>query len=92
MAAKTYIPRLGTGTSYYVFKIHTYYVKHTGCFLTVPSLKVSDFIVYLREDINEEKKRFLSGGLPMPKFFGPFSRSAFLVYRKSLFLLVGFTN
>ena len=40
-----------------------------------------------------EKKRFLSGiapmrggGLPMPEFFGPFSRSAFLVNKKSLFL------
>ena len=44
---------------------------------------------------SNEKKRFLSGiarmmggggGLPMPKFFGPFSRSAFLVNKKSLFL------
>ena len=26
------------------------------------------------------------GGLPMPEFFGPFSRSAFLVNKKSLFL------
>ena len=42
-----------------------------------------------------EKKRFLSGiarmmggggGLPMPEFFGPLSRSAFLVNKKSLFL------
>ena len=40
-----------------------------------------------------EKQRFLLGivrmrgaGLPMPKFFGPFSRSAFLVNKKSLFL------
>ena len=41
-----------------------------------------------------EKKRFLSriaqmrgwGGLPMPEFFGPFSRSAFLVNKKRLFL------
>ena len=42
-----------------------------------------------------KKKRFLSGiarmrgeggGLPMPEFFGPFSRSAFLVNKKSLFL------
>ena len=39
------------------------------------------------------KKRFLlgiarmrGGGLPMPDFFGPFSRSAFLVNKKSLFL------
>ena len=40
------------------------------------------------------EKRFLSciarmregGGLPMPDFFGPFSRSAFLVNKKSLFL------
>ena len=45
-----------------------------------------------RENINE-KKRFLLGiarmrgvGLPMPQFFGPFSRSAFLVNKKSLFL------
>ena len=39
------------------------------------------------EDING-KKCFLSGGggLPMPEFFGPFSRSAFLVNKKSLFL------
>ena len=40
-----------------------------------------------------EKKRFLSGiarirggGLPMPEFFGPLSRSAFLVNKKGLFL------
>ena len=40
-----------------------------------------------------EKKRFLSGiarirggGLPMPEFFGPLFRSAFLVNKKSLFL------
>ena len=41
-----------------------------------------------------KKKCFLSGiarmrgegGLPMPEFFGPFSRSAFLVNKKSLFL------
>ena len=43
-----------------------------------------------------EKKRFLSGiarmrggGLPMPEFFGPLSRSAFLVNKKSLFLQKG---
>ena len=43
----------------------------------------------------EKKKRFLSGiarimgvggGLPMPDFFGPLFRSAFLVNKKSLFL------
>ena len=46
----------------------------------------------VREDISR-KKRFLSGiarmrggGLPMPEFFGPISRSAFLVNKKSLFL------
>ena len=40
-----------------------------------------------------KKKRFLSGiaqmragVLPMPEFVGPFSRSAFLVNKKSLFL------
>jgi len=40
-----------------------------------------------------QKKRFLSGiarmmggGLPMPEFFGPLSRSAFLVNKKGLFL------
>ena len=40
-----------------------------------------------------KKKRFLSGiaqmrggGLPIPEFFGPFSRSTFLVNKKSLFL------
>ena len=40
-----------------------------------------------------KKKRFLSDiarmmgrGLPMPEFFGPLSRSAFLVSKKSLFL------
>ena len=40
-----------------------------------------------------EKKRFpsgiariMGGGLPMPEFFGPLSRSAFLVNKKSLFL------
>ena len=48
--------------------------------------------VHIREGLNE-KKCFLSGiarmrggGLPMSKFFGPFSRSAFLVNKKSLFL------
>ena len=49
----------------------------------------------LREDINEEKKTFsfghcpnkgVGGGLPMPEFFGPLSRSAFLVNKKSQFL------
>ena len=50
----------------------------------------------LREDINWKKKRFLSGiarlmegggeGLPMPEFFGPLFRSAFLVNKESLFL------
>ena len=47
----------------------------------------------LREGLNG-KKRFLSGiarirggeGLPMPEFFGPLSRSAFLVNKKGLFL------
>ena len=46
----------------------------------------------LREGVNG-KKRFLSGiarmmgggGLPMPEFFGPLFRSAFLVNKKSLF-------
>ena len=39
-----------------------------------------------------EKKHFLSGmnegggGLPMPEFLDPFSRSAFLVNKKGLFL------
>ena len=49
-------------------------------------------VLPLREDINR-KKRFLlgiarmrGGGLPMPEFIGPFSRSAFLVNKKSLFL------
>ena len=48
----------------------------------------------LREGVNWKKKRFLSGiartrgggGLPMPEFFGPLFRSAFLVNKKSLFL------
>ena len=48
-------------------------------------------MVFLREDINR-KKRFLSGiarmrgggVLPRPEFFGPFSRSAFLVNKKSI--------
>ena len=48
---------------------------------------------YIREDIMG-KKTISSGhcpnegggGLPMPEFFGPFSRSAFLVNKKSLFL------
>ena len=46
----------------------------------------------LREGVNR-KKRFLSGiarirggGLPMPEFFGPLFRSAFLVNKKSIFL------
>ena len=61
---------------------------------TFDSMFPNNHISYLplREDINE-KKRFLSGiarmrggDLPMPEFFGPFSRSAFLVNKKSLFL------
>ena len=47
----------------------------------------------IREDLNEKKTFSLGhcpkeggGGLPMPEFFGPFSRSAFLVNKKSLFL------
>ena len=46
----------------------------------------------LQENINEKKSFLLGiaqmrgGGLPMPEFFGPFSRSAFLVNKKSLFL------
>ena len=66
--------------------------KHSplGSKLTAQTTK----LILLREDING-KKRFLSGiawmrdgggGLPMPKFFGPFSKSAFLVNKKSLFL------
>ena len=48
----------------------------------------------VREGLNE-KKTFSFGhcpnkgggeGLPMPEFFGPLSRSAFLVNKKSLFL------
>ena len=51
-----------------------------------------DALEELREDINEKKTFSFGhcpnegGGLPMPKFFGPFSRSAFLVNKKSLFL------
>ena len=46
----------------------------------------------LREDINRKKTFSFGhcpnegGGLPLPDFFGPFSRSAFLVNKKSLFL------
>ena len=49
---------------------------------------------YLLEKTSIQKKTFSFGycpneggrGLPMPEFFGPFSRSAFLVNKKSLFL------
>ena len=47
----------------------------------------------LREDLNREKTFSFGhcpndggGGLPMPEFFGPLSRSAFLVNKESLFL------
>ena len=46
----------------------------------------------LREDLNLKKTFSFGhcpndggGGLPMPKFFGPLFRSAFLVNKKSLF-------
>ena len=46
----------------------------------------------LREEVNEKKTFSFGhcpndgGGLPLPEFFGPLSRSAFLVNKKSLFL------
>ena len=47
----------------------------------------------LKEGLNGKKKTFSlghcpneGGGLPMAEFFGPFSKSAFLVNKKSLFL------
>ena len=47
----------------------------------------------VREDINRKKMFSFghcpnegAGGLPMPEFFGPFSRTAFLVNKKSVFL------
>ena len=47
----------------------------------------------LREDIRRKKTFSFGhcpndggGGLPMPEFFGPLFRSAFLVNKKSLFL------
>ena len=48
----------------------------------------------IREDINGKKtfsfghcpNEGRGGGLPRPKFFGPLSKSAFLVNKKSLFL------
>ena len=46
----------------------------------------------VREDINRKKTFSFGhcpnkgGGLPMPEFFGPLFRSAFLVNKKSLFL------
>ena len=47
----------------------------------------------LREGVNGKKMFSFGhcpkdggGGLPMPEFFGPLSRSAFLVNKKSLFL------
>ena len=62
------------------------------CQLVLKVTQSSPETVALREDINK-KKRFLSGiarmrggGLPMPEGFGPFSRGAFLVNKKSLFL------
>ena len=56
-------------------------------------VKKREFKVGFREEVNR-KKRFLSGiarmmgggGLPIPEFFGPLFRSAFLVNKKSLFL------
>ena len=48
---------------------------------------------HLREGVNGKKTfsfghcpNYGGGGLPMPEFFGPFSRSAFLVKEKSRFL------
>ena len=47
----------------------------------------------LREEVNRKKTFSFGhcpndggGGLPMPEFFGPLFRSAFLVNKKSLFL------
>ena len=62
-----------------------------AAFLVIRSFPLASSEV--RVDINR-KKHFLSGiarmrgggGLPMPKFFGPLFRSAFLVNKKSLFL------
>ena len=67
------------------FLCHTGHPSHTGLLSRL-------CLIQLREDING-KKRFLSGispmkgggGLSMPDFFGPFSRSAFFVNIKSLF-------
>ena len=55
---------------------------------------VVKIIITIREGFNWEKKTFSfghcpnygGGGLPMPEFFGPLFRVAFLVKKKSLFL------
>ena len=51
--------------------------------------------VYIRESLNGKKTFSFGdcpneggGGLPMPEFFGPLSRSSFLVNKKSLFLQI----
>ena len=63
-------------------------------------LKISAKLLQIRFQLREglglnEKKTFSfghcpndggAGGLPMPEFFGPLFRSAFLVNKKSLFL------
>ena len=50
-------------------------------FLALGKASMKEKNVFFRALQNEG-----AGGLPMPKFFGPFSRSAFLVNKKSLFL------
>ena len=65
-----------------------YWLKH----LAIHKM-ISPLPPLLREDINWKKTFSFGhcpndggGGLPMPEFFGPLFRSAFLVNKKSLFL------
>ena len=64
------------------------YLTHLQRFWIVIAMK--SFVV--REGVNGKKSflsgiaRIMGGGLPMPEFFGPLFRSAFLVNKKSLFL------
>ena len=67
------------------------YLHHSGCHSYKEEESAAEGWLLGKTSI--EKKRFLSGiarmrggGLPMPDFFGPFSKSAFLVNKKSIFL------
>ena len=70
--------------------IHDFsYSAHIADSVHMSNLK----LYFLREGLNGKKTFSFrhcpnkeGGGLPKPEFFGPLSRSAFLVNKKSLFL------